>query len=147
MNPRSSFQDNFTWEGVPLLEYKPQGNTFQDVTRQILFDGDPALPAQWRYFEVGAGGHSTLERHAHLHVVMILRGRGQVLLGERIEEVRTFDVLRIGSKVWHQFRATRGEPLGFLCLVNVERDKPQLPGAEDLKQLRANASVAEFIRV
>ena len=33
---------------------------------------------------------------------------------------------------WHQFRATKGEPLGFLCMVNAQRDKPQLPTAEDL---------------
>ena len=30
---------------------------------------------------------------------------------------------------WHQFRATGGEPLGFLCLVRRERDKPQRPTA------------------
>ena len=38
---------------------------------------------------------------------------------------------------WHQFRATQGEPLGFLCMVNAQRDKPQLPTAEDLARLEA----------
>ena len=37
---------------------------------------------------------------------------------------------------WHQFRATKGEPLGFLCMVNAERDKPQLPTPEDVARLR-----------
>jgi hypothetical protein len=28
---------------------------------------------------------------------------------------------------WHQFHAAPDEPLGFLCLVAAERDRPQLP--------------------
>ena len=47
---------------------------------------------------------------------------------------------------WHQFRATRGEPLGFLCMVNATRDKPQLPSAEDLAQLQSDQAVAAFLR-
>jgi hypothetical protein len=48
---------------------------------------------------------------------------------------------------WHQFRASENEPLGFLCLVNAERDRPQLPGPEELRALRQNPAVAEFIQV
>ena len=47
---------------------------------------------------------------------------------------------------WHQFRATRGEPLGFLCMVNAARDKPQLPSPEDLAKLARNAKIAAFLR-
>ena len=47
---------------------------------------------------------------------------------------------------WHQFRATQGEPLGFLCMVNAKRDKPQLPSAEDLAALEADATIAAFLR-
>jgi S-methyl-1-thioxylulose 5-phosphate methylthiotransferase len=46
---------------------------------------------------------------------------------------------------WHQFRATKGEPLGFLCMVNAERDKPQLPSDEDLAQMRTDPAVAAFL--
>jgi len=35
--------------------------------------------------------------------------------------------------------------LGFLCLVNAQRDRPQLPNAEDLASLRAIPGVAEFL--
>jgi hypothetical protein len=48
---------------------------------------------------------------------------------------------------WHQFRAAEDAPLGFLCVVATERDRPQLPGADDLAALRQNAKVADFIRV
>jgi hypothetical protein len=46
---------------------------------------------------------------------------------------------------WHQFRASRGEPMGFLCMVNAERDKPQLPTPEQLDRLRADPHVAAFL--
>ena len=47
---------------------------------------------------------------------------------------------------WHQFRATEGEPLGFLCMVNAARDKPQLPTADDLASLEAEPRIAAFLR-
>jgi hypothetical protein len=47
---------------------------------------------------------------------------------------------------WHQFRAAEDAPLGFLCLVAADRDRPQLPDADDLAALRQDAKVADFIR-
>jgi len=47
---------------------------------------------------------------------------------------------------WHQFRANAGDVLGFLCVVNADRDRPQLPGEGDLAELRSDAAVADFIR-
>jgi hypothetical protein len=46
---------------------------------------------------------------------------------------------------WHQFRASKDEPLGFLCMVNAVRDRPKLPSAEDLERLRENPALAQFI--
>ena len=46
---------------------------------------------------------------------------------------------------WHQFRATKNEPLGFLCMVNAERDKPQLPTADDVDRLKRNPAIAAFL--
>ena len=47
-----------------MLDYKRDGSApFRDVTRQVLFD-QPSLACQLRYFEVGPGGHTTLERHS-----------------------------------------------------------------------------------
>ncbi|MCA0434062.1 MAG: cupin domain-containing protein [Proteobacteria bacterium] len=136
---------DFGWEGVDVLAYK-EGGPYKDVTRQILFDGVEKLPAQWRYFEVKPGGHSTLERHEHLHNVLILRGRGQCLVDGKIHDIGEHDLIHVPSLSWHQFRAAADAPLGFLCLVNVERDRPQLPTADDLAQLGKDAKVAGFIR-
>jgi mannose-6-phosphate isomerase-like protein (cupin superfamily) len=136
---------DYTWEGIPVLPYKEDGNTFRSVTRQILHEGRDDLAAELRYFEVGPGGHSTLERHQHSHHVLIFRGSGKVLVGEEIWEIGFGDLVRIPPLTWHQFRAAADEPLGFLCLVACERDRPQRPTQEDLESFPKE--VADFVRV
>jgi hypothetical protein len=46
---------------------------------------------------------------------------------------------------WHQFRATTEEPLGFLCMVDAQRDKPQLPTPQDVERLRQTPAIAAFL--
>jgi len=138
-------REGFRWEGVELLRYKEEGAApFRDVTRQVLFDEAPA-GTQWRYFEVAPGGHSTLERHEHTHAVLILRGRGRVLVGEEVHSIGTHDLVEIGPMTWHQFRANPDQALGFLCLVASDRDRPRLPDAGQLAAMRANPVVAAFL--
>src|SRR6266436_6621884 len=138
--------EGYRWEGVDELPYKEDGRAlFKSVTRQVLF-ADPGLTGELRYFEVAPGGFSTLERHRHIHAVLILRGRGHCLVGSEVKPIETRDLITVPPMTWHQFRATQGEPLGFLCMVNAERDKPQLPSAEDLAKLRADAKIAAFLR-
>ena len=122
---------DFTWEGVDVLQYKQEGSApFRDVTRQVLF-GEAGLPAQLRYFEVAPGGWTTLERHEHVHAVMVIRGRGQCLVGDQAHEIGAHDLVSVPPMTWHQFRAAGDAPLGFLCMVPAERDRPQLPASED----------------
>ena len=139
-------QGNFHWKGVEVLDYKNEGTHFQSVTRQILSKGHHELPAELRYFEIAPAGYSTLERHEHEHLIVVLKGRGQALSGAEIVTLDPFDVVRIPSGVWHQFRASRGEPLGFLCLVHKDRDRPQRPEVEQLAQLQSDPVIAAFVR-
>jgi quercetin dioxygenase-like cupin family protein len=140
-----AFFANYRWESVAFLPYKEEGAApFKSITRQVLFH-DPELRCELRYFEVAPGGYSTLERHRHVHAVMILRGAADVLVGNEVRPVRPFDLVNIPPMTWHQFR-TRGEqPMGFLCMVNAERDRPQLPDEEDLRGLRSDPTVAAFL--
>jgi quercetin dioxygenase-like cupin family protein len=136
----------YRWQDVAVQAYKDEGSApFRDVTRQVLIER-PELACQLRYFEVGAGGHSTLERHEHVHGVMVLRGRGRCLVGDRVVELATHDLVTVPPMTWHQFRAGEDEPLGFLCLVNSDRDRPILPTDADLDELRTDPAVAAFIR-
>lgn len=117
----------FRWQGVPVTAYKPDPALFRDVTRQTIVgegEGEARCGIVTRYFEVQPGGYSTLERHEHRHTVIVLRGRGAVRLGERTYEIAPFDAVYVAPHTVHQFRAAAGEPLGFLCVVERERDKP-----------------------
>ena len=136
---------NYRWEGVEELPYKEDDRAlFKSITRQVLFS-DPAMDGELRYFEIAPGGFSTLERHEHMHAVLILRGRGHCMVGEEVKPLKERDLVTVPAMTWHQFRATGVEPLGFLCMVNAGRDKPQLPSAEDLARLSANAEIAAFL--
>jgi quercetin dioxygenase-like cupin family protein len=138
----------FRWEDVPLLAYKEEDGThFKSVTRQVLFGGGDQAGSELRYFEVAPGGHSTLERHGHVHCVMVIRGRGHALVGREVHELGQNSLVHIPPMTWHQFRATGQDPLGFLCLVRSDRDRPQRPTARDLESLRADPGVGAFIRV
>jgi quercetin dioxygenase-like cupin family protein len=141
-----AFAENFRWDDVSLLAYKEEGSApFKSITRQVLFKDD-ALRCELRYFEVAAGGYSTLERHEHTHGVMILRGAADVLVGGEVRPVKQFDLVRIPPMTWHQFRTRGDEPMGFLCMVNVERDKPQLPTADEMETLKSDPVIADFLK-
>lgn len=145
VRPLVQQDDAFRWSGVELRTYKEEGAApYRDVTRQTLF-ARPDMRGELRYFEVAAAGHSTLERHRHAHAVMVLRGRGGVLVGREVCPVNAYDLVTIPPLTWHQFRAGQDAPLGFLCMVDAERDRPQLPGADDLARLREDSGVAAFL--
>jgi len=137
---------DYRWDGVAVLPYKEDGRAlFKSVTRQVLF-ADPAQESELRYFEVAPGGFSTLERHEHTHNALILRGSGHCLVGQEVRQIATNDLIAVPPMTWHQFRATGQEPLGFLCMVNTTRDKPQLPAPEDLAELERDKRIADFLR-
>ena len=146
VRPFAPCDGDFRWDRVELTRYKDEGSApFRNVTRQTLFRR-PDLRGELRYFEVAPAGYSTLERHEHVHAVMILRGEGEALVGDRVFAVKAFDLVTVPPLTWHQFRAAPGAPLGFLCMVDAERDKSQLPGSDDVAALRAHPEVARFLR-
>lgn len=140
---------DYRWEDVSTREYKTEGTHFRAITRQTLLgeaEDEQALNFLTRYFEVQPGGYSTLEHHEHPHSVVILRGSGEVVLGDRVEPIAAPDVVYVAPQTFHQFHATGDEPLGFLCIVDRERDRPQLPDDEELERLRDVEAVRRRIR-
>ena len=143
--PHRAAREDFRWDGVEMRPYKEDERAlYKTITRQVLFS-DPGMAGELRYFEVAPGGFSTLERHEHMHAVLILRGRGQCLVGDEVKTLETRDLVTVPPMTWHQFRATTDEPLGFLCMVDAQRDKPQLPGADDVARLRRDPAIAAFL--
>jgi len=137
--------DEGRWTDVDLRLYKDEDAApYRAVSRQILFS-DPRLMGELRYFEVAPGGYSTLERHEHMHAVMILAGGGRALVGATVHAIKPHDLITIAPWTWHQFRAAPDEKLGFLCMVDAVRDRPQLPTPDELAALRADPAVARFL--
>lgn len=122
----------FEWSHIEPADYKPTDDSWAGVTRRV-FVGETGETTAFhlRYFEVTPGGYTTLERHQHAHVIVVLRGRGQVVLGCATREVGWGDVVHVGPDDPHQFRNDHGpEPFGFLCVVDAERDRPREAGRE-----------------
>lgn len=148
---------DFRWEGVRPKVYKTEGTAFRDIERHTLLGADAweeeaegvdgeALRVQTRYFEVAPGGYSSLERHGHTHSVVILRGSGHVVLDNAVRPVQAFDVVYVAPWSLHQFHADRGETLGFLCMVDRERDRPRLPTDEEIDRVVRDPEVRAKIR-
>jgi quercetin dioxygenase-like cupin family protein len=136
---------DYRWQGVDLRAYKDEASApFRSVTRQVLATAAD-LKGELRYFEVAPGGWTTLERHQHVHAVTILRGGGRALVGHEVVEIGSLDLVTVPAWAWHQFRAAPDQPLGFLCMVDAERDRPQLPGPEERAALEAIPQVARFL--
>ena len=112
----------YRWEGIKVRAYK--GSALRGVSRYPLVGESEGTPFHVRYFEVEPGGYTNLERHQHQHVVIPLRGDGEVLFGDRWRPVGFGDVVYIAPDETHQFRALDDEPFGFVCIVSAERDRP-----------------------
>lgn len=132
------------WENVDVKSYKPEGTHFRAITRQVLFE--EGLPAQLRYFEIGPGGYSSFEKHEHVHAVTVLHGAGKALVSEEVFDVVPYDLIYVPPLTWHQFYAGEDSPLGFLCLVDCQRDRPVRPSAEERELLLRRPGFKGIVR-
>ncbi|HEV8632547.1 MAG TPA: cupin domain-containing protein [Thermoanaerobaculia bacterium] len=121
------------WDGLAALPYKAADGTWAGVTRRLLAGGaGSACAFELRYFELAPGGRTARERHHHEHAVVVLRGAGEVTLGDVAHRLGAGDLVRVAPGEAHQFRNAGAEPFGFLCVVDATRDRPEpLPDADD----------------
>jgi len=119
------FQPDFRWQDVPVTAYKQAAGHWSGVARTVLVgDAGEQTAFHVRYFEVAPGGCTSREEHAHEHAVVVLRGRGQVLLGAAVHDLAFGDTVYVAPHNVHQFRNPTAEPFGFLCIVDSRRDRP-----------------------
>lgn len=146
----------FNWKGVVPQEYKfhqgeEEGWGWRDVTRFTLTDYPPGYEGaafEMRYFEIGPGGYSSLEKHQHVHAVLILRGQGQIIRGDQVLPAAPFDFLFIPPHTPHQFvNSSQEEPFGFICVVDRERDRPQVLTPGELARLKADPRTGPVLRL
>jgi len=122
---------NFRWENIIEKPYKNNDNSFLNVKRFEIVKGKDI---EFRYFEISKGGYSSLEKHEHEHIVMFIKGRGLVLIDNKVYEFEPFDIVYIPSWTIHRFIA-KYEDIGFICVVKSQRDKPQKLTDEEIENL------------
>lgn len=116
---------DFDWRHIEAKEYKSDDASWDGVSRRVFTGETGESPAfHLRYFEIAQNGYSTLEQHEHEHVVVVMRGCGHAIVGERRVELKFGDVLYVAPSEVHQLSNSQLEPFGFLCMVNAERDRP-----------------------
>jgi quercetin dioxygenase-like cupin family protein len=98
--------------------------------RLLLGRQDGAPTFAMRHFTVDPGGHTPHHQHNYEHGIYVVGGRGSVVIDGEVQEISAGDSLFVEPNATHQFRADRGEPLQFLCMVPTTFDcgKP-VPGS------------------
>jgi len=113
---------DFQWEGISQHAY--ESSDVRGVTvRWLIGPTEGARSFALRYFEIAPGKCTSLDRHEHDHGVLVLRGHGEVLLGEEVLELSFGDAVYVSPNEVHQFRCTGDAPLGFLCVIPARRSK------------------------
>lgn len=142
--------ETFRWEGIIPREYKlsegtERGMGWRGITRYGL-GRPPMMDAAFalRYFEIEPGGYSSLEKHAHVHLVIVIRGQGIALIGEKVFPIKPHDILYVPANTPHRWVNEGTEPFGFLCPVDAERDRPQPVSDEEWNTLRSNPETAPY---
>jgi ribulose-bisphosphate carboxylase large chain len=122
------FRRGYRWDKIELEPYKRdgrEGSDFRGASRQVLIGKHgEQVGFHLRYFELEPGGFTTLERHRHSHVVIGVRGRGRIRVGEARYSVAPFDTIYVAPYKQHQLSTIGRSKFGFFCVVNAKRDKP-----------------------
>ena len=133
------FQPGYSWSEVARESYKEGDGCWCGIDRNTLIGNKgESTKFHLRYFEIAAGGNSSLEKHDHEHVVVCVRGKGRAVVDARLHEMENLDVLYVAPETPHQFINPYGEPFGFFCMVDAERDRPRELSPEDLQALESS---------
>ncbi len=120
--------NNYQWQGRDIQAYKPGEEThFKGIARQELtgrFGEETAFDL--RYFEIAPGGHSSLEKHVHEHVIIGVRGQGVLVKPSGEFPLGLHDIVYVRPQEEHQLQNRGDRPFGFFCIVDHRRDSPQL---------------------
>lgn len=114
------------WRHIAPEPYKKETRSYKGVTRyELVGKRGESTAFHTRYFEIEKDGYSSYERHEHEHVVVVMRGSGEVRLGCRYIALGKGDVIYVSPQDAHQFlNRDSDEPFGFLCTVHAVRDRP-----------------------
>ncbi len=116
------WEQDFSWEGTRSRMYQ---NTEDNQVSETWIIGkkEGAENFAFRYYQLSPGSHSKEEQHPYDHGILVLQGKGEVLLGDETFDFTRGDVIHIPPDVLHQLVNTGDQPLGFLCVIPARRLK------------------------
>jgi ribulose-bisphosphate carboxylase large chain len=119
--------DNFRWNGQAPQPYKSSDELpFAGIARHELVGKESAGTSfDLRYFEIQPGGYSSLECHAHEHVIIGARGTGRLIKADTEVELTANDIAVVAPMEKHQLQNRSDSPFGFYCIVDRVRDRPR----------------------
>lgn len=112
-----------SWDGMRSRVY-PTTTQYAEVTENWLIGkAEGAGNFALRYYNVGPGGFTRKEYHPYDHGIVILHGKGEVLIGDRKTNFSQGDVIYIPPDAEHQLINTGDGAMGFLCIIPAKRKK------------------------
>jgi quercetin dioxygenase-like cupin family protein len=120
--------DKWAYADVPVREYR--ADAVKGVTKQVLVGVEEgASDFIVRYFTVPPGGRTAYDQHEHQHGVVIVQGKGRVLLGDQWHDIAAGDSVFTDTNEIHQFETVGDQLLGFICVIPTWAEHPELkPG-------------------
>ena len=121
--------DEYQWGKRESIIYKESNELpFKGVRRvELIGKGNECCAFDLRYFEIEVDGFTSLEKHQHTHVIIGVRGTGEVIIDDSTYAVNNNDIVYIKPLSIHQLRNAGDAPFGFFCIVDRDRDKPMSP--------------------
>jgi ribulose-bisphosphate carboxylase large chain len=124
-----SFLPDFNWSDRRSRAYKSSNElSYTDVRRvELIGKNGERADFDLRYFEIAPGGHTSLEKHLHTHVIIGARGSGILQINGVDQRFNTMDVAYVQPLEVHQLCNNSDSDFGFFCIVDRERDRPMRP--------------------
>ncbi|MCL5046528.1 MAG: cupin domain-containing protein [Actinobacteria bacterium] len=144
--PGTKPEGPYTWNGVKVERYKPEGDDWSGIIRQVIVGYREQTTFHVRYFEIAPGGNSSLEKHVHAHAVIGVRGEGKVIVGPDCYQLGFLDAVYVSPDTPHQLVNTGDQPFGFLCIVDAERDRPRPVNPDELKAILESPRTRDIVR-
>lgn len=105
-------------DNIPKEKIAVGKNTF----RQVLIGSDEAPNFAMRRFIIEPGGEIPNHTNTVEHEQLVLNGRAQIGIKDKVYDVKRNDVVYIPANVPHWYKTVGDEPFEFLCMVPNKED-------------------------
>lgn len=104
------------YNDVELVEVNVEGANevkySRVITEELGWDGHCL-----RLFRINSGGYTPHHAHDWEHVNYIIKGTGEVTIGDKVISLTAKDFAFVPPNVMHQFRNNSDDVLEFICIV------------------------------